>query len=99
MERMKIENDMLTSVNPEARARSVIAELCRFPDAKSIGNLDFRGLFKKVVIFSRDKLMFILGSDDMTKLPKKMVPTFTGSYKYKIRKTSYVCIFGIYINR
>ena len=40
-----------------------------------------------------------VGSDDMTKLPKKMVPTFTGSYKYKIRKTSYVCVFGIYINR
>lgn len=99
MERMKIENDMLTSVNPEARARSVIAELRRFPNAKSIGNLDFRSLFKKVVICSRDKLVFILGSEDMTKLPKKMVPTFTGSYKYKIRKTSYVCVFGIYINR
>jgi DNA invertase Pin-like site-specific DNA recombinase len=98
-EKMVIENEIITKMNPQARAKNIITELRNCPDGDSIGEYEFKKLFKRVVIYKRDKLVFIIGSDDMSKLPKKTEPSFSCSYKYKIRKTTFICNFGIYINR
>ena len=44
-------------------------ELRAFPDGESIGNYDFRKLFKRLVVINRDRLVFVIGSDDLSKLP------------------------------
>lgn len=97
-EKLKLENEILTLVDPEVRAKTIIDLLKQFPDDESIGGYDFRKLLVKVVIYSRNNLVFIIGSGDMTKLPKKITPLFNGTYKYKVRCSTYVCKFGIYIN-
>ena len=96
---MVIENEIITKMNPQARTKNIITELRNCPDGDSIGEYKFKKLFKRVVIYKRDKLVFIIGSEDVSKLPKKVEPSFSCSYKYKIRKTTFICNFGIYINR
>jgi len=98
-EKMVIENEIITKMNPQARAKNIITELRNCPNDESIGDYEFKKLFKRVVIYKRDKLVFIIGNENMSKLPRKIEPSFTCCYKYKIRKTTFICNFGIYINR
>lgn len=98
-EKTMLENDLLIALNPESRIKQVICALRDFPNDESIKDYDFRSLLKRMVVFERNKIVFIIGNDDMTKLLKKMIPSFTSSFKYKSRRTSYTCVFGIYINR
>ena len=65
----------------------------------SIDSNSYRKLFKKVIVYNRNKLVFIIGNDDISKLPKKINPQFQTSIEYKIRKTTFTCKFGIYINK
>lgn len=51
------------------------------------------------VVLSSMMFYFIIGSEDITKLPKKMETIFDDSIEYIIRKTTFVCKFGIYINK
>lgn len=68
-------------------------------ETTSIDSNSYRKLFKKVIVYNRNKLVFIIGNDDISKLPKKINPQFQTSIEYKIRKTTFTCKFGIYINK
>ena len=68
-------------------------------EVTSIDSSSYRKLFKKVIVYNRNKLVFIIGNDDISKLPKKINPQFQTSIEYKIRKTTFTCKFGIYINK
>lgn len=101
-EKLLLENNRLISLNPESRAKEIISELRLCPDSDKIGDYDFRKLIKNVIVIKRDQLIFVLGSDDMSKIPhnvNKIIPIFTGSYKYKLRSTYFTTSFGIYINK
>ena len=60
---------------------------------------DYLPLLKIEKVYNRNKLVFIIGNDDISKLPKKINPQFQTSIEYKIRKTTFTCKFGIYINK
>ena len=101
-ELMMLENQKITTANPSARTNEIIKELDNFPDSESIGNYDFRKLFKKLVVINRDRLVFVIGSEDMDRLPlnpNSISMEFIESCDYVIRSTSYRCFFGIYINK
>lgn len=97
-----LNNEIITSTNPEGRANSIIDELRNFPNCESIGNYEFRKLFKKLIIINRDKLVFVVGSDDMSNIPynPNAIPmSFIDSMPYKFRSRTFTTHFGIYINK
>lgn len=97
-----LENEKTTTINPSCIADSIINELRAFPDDESIGNYDFRKLFKRLVVINRDRLVFVIGSDDLSKLPlnpNEISMGFVKSYDYVIRSSSFRCLFGIFINK
>lgn len=99
-QKMVLENERLIFLNPEQRANEIIQELRNFPEGDKIGDYDFRKLFKNVIVINRDKLIFIVGSDDAEKIPHNpnAIPmSFIENYSYKLRSTTYRCNFGIYI--
>lgn len=96
------ENERITNIRPESRVASIIRELRKFPNEEDIGTYDFRRLFKQMIVINRDRLIFVIGSDDMDKLPRNpnSIPMlFVESYKYKVRSTTSTCYFGICINK
>lgn len=101
-EKALLENELITFANPEFRANEIINELRKFPDYDTIGDFDFRNLFKKLITVNRDRLIFVIGSDDMTKIPynPNTIPMmFIESFDYMIRSTTSTCRFGVYINK
>ena len=97
-----LENERLIYLKSETRVNEMINELRKMPDNDSIGSYDFRHLFKRLIIVNRTRLIFVIGSDDMDKVPlnPNAIPMmFIENYSYKVRATKYNCSFGIYINK
>ena len=101
-QKLILENERLVTSNADSRANEIIKELRAFPDGNTIGDYDFRKLFKKMIVISRDRLAFVVGSDDMDKIPlnpNTITMKYIESFDYVIRSTGYTCHFGIYINK
>ena len=97
-----LENQRLINVSPEARADSIIKTLRDFPSEPVLGDYDFRSLFKQMIVVNRDRLIFVIGSNDMSKIPHNpnAIPmSFIDSYEHKVRATATTCYFGIFINK
>ena len=97
-----LKNEIITSTNPAARTEEIMRALKRFPETDSIGDFNFRTLFKRLVVVNRDRLIFIIGSDDLSKLPhnyNKIALEFIDTFEYRVRSTTSRCTFGIYINK
>ena len=97
-----LNNKKITIANPEKRVQLIIDELRKFPKDDSIGDYDFRKLFKKVIIINRDRLIFVIGSDDMSKIPynPNSIPmSFIETMDYKFRSRTFTTQFGILVNR
>ncbi len=101
-EKAVLENERLVEANPETRANEIIKELHRFPNTDKIGDYDFRKLFKRMIVINRDRLIFVVGSDNVENLPynpQSINMRFIEIYRYKIRCSWFTCNFGIYINK
>lgn len=97
-----LENKRLTNLSPETRADSIIKELRKFPDEEVLKDYDFRNLFKQMIVVNRDRLIFVVGSDDVNTIPynPNAIPmAFIDSYDHKVRSTITTCYFGIFINK
>ena len=97
-----LENQRLINVSPEARADSIIKTLRDFPSDPILGDYDFRSLFKQMIVVNRDRLIFVIGSNDMSKIlhnPNAIPMSFIDSYEHKVRATTTTCYFGIFINK
>ena len=101
-QKLILENERLITSNVDSRANEIIKELRAFPDGNTVGDYDFRKLFKKMIVINRDRLAFVVGSDDMDKIPlnpNTITMKYIESFDYVIRSTGYTCHFGIYINK
>ena len=101
-QKLILENERLITSNVESRANEIIKELRAFPDGNTVGDYDFRKLFKKMIVINRDRLAFVVGSDDMDKIPlnpNTITMKYIKSFDYVIRSTGYTCHFGVYINK
>lgn len=101
-EKAVLENEWLIEANPETRVNEIIKELHRFPTDDKVGDYDFRKLFKRMIVINRDRLIFVVGSDNLENLPynpQSINMKFIETYRYKIRCTWFTCNFGIYINK
>ena len=101
-QKLILENERLITSNADSRANEIIKELRAFPDGNTVGDYDFRKLFKKMIVINRDRLAFVVGSDDMDKIPlnpNTITMKYIESFDYVIRSTRYTCHFGIYINK
>ena len=62
-------------------------------------DLNFRKLFKKVIIKSRTNLIFIIGNENVNNLDLLNLPKVINSkYQIKVRAQLYNVYFGIYFN-
>ncbi len=101
-EKCFLENESLKSIDPKVRANEIIKALHEFPNEEKLGDYNFRNLFKRVIVIKRNRLVFVLGNEDLSELPynPQSIPMkFIESYRYKVRATWSNCYFGIYINR
>lgn len=64
---------------------------------QSIENIDFKSIFKKVLAFNRNKLVFIIGNGSINSINKKTKTMFNGKLSYKERATIFTAEFGIVI--
>ena len=97
-----LENEWLIEANPETRVNEIIKELHRFPTVDKVGDYDFRKLFKRMIVINRNRLIFVVGSDNLDNLPYNpqcINMKFIENYRYKIRCTWFTCNFGFYINK
>ena len=100
--KLVLENEIITSANPAARTEEIMRTLKRFPETDSIGDFNFRTLFKRLVVVNRNRLIFVIGNEDLTKLPinyNKIPLEFIEAFEYRVRSTTSRCTFGIYINK
>lgn len=96
------ENNKVTSISPETRAKIIIETLDGIPKTDDIGDFNFRKLFKNLIVLNRDRLIFVVGSEDLSNLPlnpNKIPMQYICEYKYKIRSSTSICYFGIFINK
>ena len=101
-QKLILENERLITSNADSRANEIIKELRAFPDGNTVGDYDFRKLFKKMIVINRDRLAFVVGSGDMDKIPlnpNTITMKYIESFEYIIRSTGYTCHFGVYINK
>lgn len=95
-----MQNKILIMESADDKAREIIKELKKIPEnIESIENIDFKKILKRLIVINRNKLVFIVGSDDISNLPSSFETIFNSTLQYKIRKTYYTCAFGIYINK
>lgn len=97
--RLELENELLTQINPKEKADQIIKTLREILAQDNIEGIKFRKLFCHVIAYSRDKLLFIIGNDNLKNIPKTPPLLFKGEHSYKIRCTTYKTEFGIYINK
>ena len=101
-QKLILENERLITSNADSRANEIIKELRAFPDGNTVGDYDFRKLFKKMIVINRDRLAFVVGSSDTNKIPlnpNTITIKYIESFDYVIRSTGYTCHFGVYINK
>ena len=101
-QKLILENERLITSNVDSRANEIIKELRAFPDGNTVGDYDFRKLFKKMIVINRDRLAFVVGSSDTNKIPlnpNTITIKYIESFDYVIRSTGYTCHFGVYINK
>ena len=101
-EKAVLENEWLIEANPETRVNEIIKELHRFPVTDKVGDYNFRKLFKRMIVINRDRLIFVVGSENLNSLPynpQSINMKYIETYRYKIRCTWFTCNFGIYINK
>lgn len=88
--------------DPRHMADSIIKILRDFPTESFLDDHNFRNLFREMIVINIDRLIFILGSKDMDKIPYSLnaIPiSFIDSYRHEVRAITTVCYFGIFINK
>ena len=97
-----LENKRLTNLSSETRADSIIKELRKFTDEEALKDYDFRNLFGQMIVVNRDRLIFVVGSEDVNSIPYNPITipiSFIDTYNHKVRFTTSTCYFGIFINK
>lgn len=59
------------------KANEIIKELKKIPEnLESIESIDFKQVLRRLVVINRNKLIFIVGSDDIINLPNSFETIF-----------------------
>ena len=85
-------------MSPEDSADEHISYLKEIKKVTNIYDIDFRKIFARAIIKSRDEIIFVIGNPEVTKQTLKQKVLFKGTIKYKERQTWYETSFGIIIN-
>ncbi len=81
---------------------SIIKILRDFLTESFLDDYDFRNLFREMIVINIDRLIFVLGSKDMDKIPYSLNAkpiSFIDSYRHKVTAINTVCCFEIFINK
>lgn len=63
-----------------------------------LSDISFRDLFSKMIPVKRNKLIFVIGNFDKSKINIEAKTLFNGTITYKERATIFTCEFGIVIH-
>lgn len=93
-----LQNKILTMETADEKASQII-KLKEIPEnLESLENINFKKVLKRLIVVSRNQLVFIVGSYDISNLPNSFENIFNSTFQHRIRKTYYTCNFEIYIN-
>lgn len=97
-QRTELQNKVVITENYRDRANKIINNLKELPDEYGdIEEIDFKSVFSKAVIVSKELIYFIVGNGNIENPPLDPKLLFTSSIEYKVRKTSFATHFGILI--
>ena len=74
-------------MNSNERTDQIIKAIKEMPIQNNADNIKFRKLFYQVIVYSRDKLLFVTGNYNLKAIPKRPPFLFKGEHSYKIRYT------------
>ena len=97
-EKLILQNNLFQIMSPEDSADEHISYLKEVKKFTNIYDIDFRKIFARAIIKSRDEIIFVIGNPEVTKQTLKQKVLFKGTIKYKERQTWYETSFGIIIN-
>ena len=83
------------------RIKKIMDAVKRIPaELTSIDDFDFRQVFPRAIIKSKDYVFLVMGNQNIEGIKKnQLIPTFETSVDYKVRKTMFKCKIGILINK
>ncbi|OQC09500.1 MAG: hypothetical protein BWX74_00919 [Tenericutes bacterium ADurb.Bin087] len=97
-QRTELQNKVVVTDNYRYRTNKIINNLKELPDGYGdIEEIDFKSVFSKAVIVSKELIYFIVGNGDIENPPLDPKLLFTSSIEYKVRKSSFNTTFGILI--
>lgn len=97
-EKLILQNNLFQVMSPEDSADEHISYLKEIKKVTNIYDIDFRKIFARAIIKSRDEIIFVIGNPEVTKQTLRQKVLFKGTIKYKERQTWYETSFGIIIN-
>ena len=69
------------------------------PIQDNTNNIKFRNIVFHFIAYSKDKLLFVIGIDNLKAIPKRPPFLLKGDHSYKIRYITYKIEFGLFINK
>lgn len=98
-ERTELQNKVVATDNYRDRVNRIINNLKELPDDYGdIEEIDFKSVFSKAVIVSKELIYFVVGNGEIENPPLNPKLLFTSSIKYKVRKSFFGTTFGILIS-
>ena len=100
-EKLLIQNEMAIASSSGFRIKKIMDAVKRIPaELTSIDDFDFRQVFPRAIIKSKDYVFLVMGNQNIEGIKKnQLIPTFETSVDYKVRKTMFKCKIGILINK
>ena len=99
VKRNEIQNKIVYQEGFKERVKTLVDNIKTSPDEIDDFNvLNFRAIFSKAIVVSKDLIYFVIGDKDLKSPPLKPKLYFKSSNEYKVRKTKFTTQFGIFIN-
>ena len=99
LERMTIENELLIVGSAEERTKSVIAAFNKLPSKlESLNNVDYRKLYSRAFVKSKDDILLIVGNKDVSKLNLSTKGELEVEVPYTVRITAFKLRLSVYVN-
>ena len=99
LERMTIENELLIVGSAEERTKSVIAAFNKLPSKlESLNDVDYRKLYSRAFVKSKDDILLIVGNKDVSKLNLSTKGELEVEVPYTVRITAFKLRLSVYVN-
>lgn len=99
IEKMNLENAILIVDSAETRAKAIISEFNKLPNKiESFDDFDYKNLYSRAYVKSKDDILIIVGSKDVSKLKLSTTGELQVEVPYTVRITTLHLKLSLYVN-